>query len=78
MTDIEKLMEKVLNTKGLISDRHLIKILKHYGYTKTFSKGSHTHFRKEGAISFVVPIHNGKIKHFYVHDIINQIKEIYE
>lgn len=45
------------------------KLLESHGSTLDRTKGSHHHFRKAGSPNFTIPVHHGKVKPRYVHQI---------
>jgi predicted RNA binding protein YcfA (HicA-like mRNA interferase family) len=45
------------------------KMLERRGYALTRISGSHHIFTKKGALPVSIPVHNGKVKAFYVRQI---------
>ena len=70
MSQIEKLVGKILETKTDIRFTDLAKVLTHMGYERARQKGSHVHFRKQGAPSLTIPVHSGHVRKVYVAHII--------
>lgn len=73
MSQLEKLIEKMLIAKADIRFADFEKVLLYAGYTKVRQKGSHAHFRKPDAPFLTIPIHNGKVKIVYVKEAMKMI-----
>jgi len=71
MSQFAKLIEKIRNAKTNIRFVDIEKILLHVGYERVRQKGSHAHFRKPGAVSLTIPVHNGNVKKVYAREVIN-------
>ncbi|MFH1253432.1 MAG: type II toxin-antitoxin system HicA family toxin [Candidatus Uhrbacteria bacterium] len=74
MSQFEKLLEKISNTKTSVRFVELEKILLSAGYKRQRQKGSHVHFRKPGSPSLTIPVHNNKVKKVYVREVINLLE----
>jgi len=74
MSQLEKLIEKIKNAKASVRFVDLEKILLHAGYERLRQKGSHVHFRKAGALSLTIPVHNNKVKKVYAKEVINLLE----
>ncbi|MBU4480184.1 type II toxin-antitoxin system HicA family toxin [Patescibacteria group bacterium] len=74
MTQIEKLVEKILKTKTDIEFSDFKKFLEYYEYKLIRKKGSHFHFRKLDSPFITIPVHNNKIKKVYLKEIIKIVK----
>lgn len=73
MTQLEKIIKKFLNSPESCHFKDVDRILKHYGFIKIETKGSHVKYKHlELDINYVVPIHNADCKEFYK----NEIKKI--
>lgn len=71
MSQIEKLLEKLKQTKTDIPLRDLSKILTSVGYVCVRQKGSHFHFRKANSPFITVPAHQQKVKRVYIKEILS-------
>ena len=71
MPNLERLLDKLRNARGLVRFKDIEYVLTVYGYVYAGMKGSHVRFEKESALSLHFPVHNEKVKHYYVNRIIN-------
>ena len=77
MGGVEKLITKLAHAKGLVSEQELIRLLTHYGYHRVRFSGSHVHYERDAAGAPVYyPVHNGKVKHVYVRDVIKTLTSL--
>ncbi len=70
MSQLEKLIEKMRQSKTDVRFTDLEQILIHSGYARIRQKGSHVHFRKQDAPLITIPIHKNKVKSVYTKEII--------
>ncbi len=73
MSSIEKLREKLAHAKGDISLKDVERLLNHCGFYLARIVGSHFHFEKADTPAFIFPVHNGKVKCWYVRLIIKKL-----
>ena len=74
MGGVEKLIAKLAHAKGLVSLIEIERLVTHYGYRWEGFTGSHAHYEKEpGGRPLYFPVHNGKVKHVYVRDLIKKL-----
>lgn len=57
MSKWNKLIRRLLSLSNDLKFEELTKILEHYGYKISSTKGSHYTFRKEGAVPITLPKH---------------------
>lgn len=74
MTKREKLFDKIVNNPRDVSFADIRKLLEQENFILERVTGSHHVFRKT-SITFVVPVHNNKVKTVYVKRVIELIKE---
>jgi predicted RNA binding protein YcfA (HicA-like mRNA interferase family) len=73
MTKREKLFDKISNNPNNVSFSDIRKLLEQEGFSLERITGSH-HIFKKGAITFVVPVHQNKVKIIYVKRVIELIE----
>ncbi len=79
MSSIEKLIRKLAAAKGFVAYAYIERVMHYHGYQKTKVAGSHFHFEKLDAPPITFPVHNGKVKIWYVRPILKIIiKEKHE
>jgi len=69
---IENLLERLRSTRSPVSIADFKRICSHFGYTLDHISGSHHVFRNWTGKKYVVPVHKGKIKAFYVRNFIKE------
>lgn len=69
MSQYEKLILKLRITRGDVRYLDIESLLNHLGYVNVRQRGSHAHFRKEDSPNINFPIHRGKVKVVYIHEI---------
>ncbi len=74
MSKDEKLLEKLKNSPHNTTFARLEKVLLSEGFILDRIAGSH-HIFKKGATTFVIPVHNNKVKVVYVKRVIELIEE---
>ena len=77
MTRFSKLKKKIEQDKipRDISFDEISRYLKRYGYLLDRVNGSHHIFKNKEEISITIPVHNGRIKYYYVKKAAELIKE---
>ena len=74
MTQIDKLIKKILTARTDVNLSDFKKFLEYYEYDLVRQRGSHFHFRKFGSPFITIPVHNNKIKKVYLKEVIKIIK----
>ncbi|WP_058999495.1 type II toxin-antitoxin system HicA family toxin [Leptolyngbya sp. NIES-2104] len=75
MSKREKLRERLKNNPNNATFSDIRKLLEQEGFTLDRITGSHHIFVKD-EITFVVPVHNNKVKTIYVKRVIELIEQI--
>ncbi|OGL97637.1 hypothetical protein A2318_04275 [Candidatus Uhrbacteria bacterium RIFOXYB2_FULL_45_11] len=70
MSQLEKLIEKIKQSKSDVAFSDLVKLLSSVDYKLVRRKGSHVHFRKQDAPFLTIPTHQNKVKIVYVKEIL--------
>ena len=73
MSQLEKTIAKLKKHPVETRFEILKKILEHYNYTLTHSKGSHFRFKKENSPSITIVVHNGMVKKWYIKDVLSEL-----
>lgn len=74
MTKREKLFDKISNNPKDVSFSDIRKLLEQEEFTLERVTGSHHVFKKD-SVTFVIPVHNNKVKTIYVKRVIELIEE---
>ena len=74
MSKREKLLESLKQSPNNVTFAQIRKLLEQEEFTLERITGSH-HVFKKGSITFVVPVHNNKVKIVYVKRVIEIIEE---
>lgn len=69
---IEKLVESFKQSRSPVSLADFVRVAKYFGYSLDHIKGSHHVFRNWTGKKVVVPVHNQKVKAFYVRNFIKE------
>lgn len=75
MSKREKLRERLKNNPNNVTFSEIRKLLEQEGFALDRITGSHHIFVKD-EITFVVPVHNNKVKTIYVKRVIELIEQI--
>lgn len=75
MSKREKLRERLKNNPNNATFSEIRKLLKQEGFALDRITGSHHIFTKD-EITFVVPVHNNKVKSVYVKRVIELIEQV--
>lgn len=75
MSKREKLRERLKNNPNNVTFSEIRKLLEQEGFALDRITGSHHIFVKD-EITFVVPVHNNKVKTIYVRRVIELIEQI--
>lgn len=74
MPNIDRLIQKLSNARGDVALREVEKLLKHYGYVRERSAGSHFHYRAPQMLNIGFPTHNNKVSAEYVREVVKILK----
>lgn len=74
MSKREKLIESLKRSQDNVTFAQIRKLLEQEEFTLERITGSH-HVFKKGSITFVVPVHNNKVKAVYVKRVVEIIEE---
>jgi predicted RNA binding protein YcfA (HicA-like mRNA interferase family) len=74
MSKREKLLESLKQSPNNVTFAQIRKLLEQEEFTLERITGSH-HVFKKGSITFVVPVHNNKVKSVYVKRVVEIIEE---
>ena len=77
MTRFSKLKNRIEQAKipREVSFDEISRYLKHYGFLLDRVNGSHHIFKNSEEMSITIPVHNGRIKYYYVKKAVDLIKE---
>ena len=77
MTRFSKLKNRIEQAKipRDVSFDEISRYLKHYGFSLDRINGSHHVFKNLEEMSIIIPVHNGRIKYYYVKKAVDLIKE---
>lgn len=73
MTDINKRIKKLFESPNNVSIQELQIVLEYFGYKLSRIKGSHFIFKKPNSTNKCIPVHNNKVKEYYIKDILKTI-----
>lgn len=73
MNKIQKRIEKIINNPGNVTISELIVILEYYGCKLIRIRGSHFIFQDSKGERYPVPVHNNKVKPYYIKYILKNI-----
>ncbi len=73
MVRLEKVIERLRNTKGTARFTDVKRAAEHFGYKLDRINGSHHVFVAEGRHSIVIPVHNNTVKMVYVKKLFEEV-----
>lgn len=74
MTKRQKIFDKIVNNPRDVSFSDIRKLLEQEDFILERVSGSH-HVFKKNSVTFIVPVHNNKVKTVYVKRVIELIEE---
>lgn len=76
--NIKKKLDKLTHSPNNVTIHELKAVLEYFGFRLIRINGSHFIFKNQEGISKSVPVHNNKIKPYYIKDILKLIYEKYK
>lgn len=73
MSKKEKRISKLKSCNSDTNFSLIRNVLEDLGYTLKSVKGSHFKFERTNSLPVVVPVHQGKVKKFYIKEIIHHL-----
>lgn len=73
MTNMNKRIKKLFDSPANVSIRELQIVLEYFGYKLDRIKGSHFVFKSPKGVHKSIPVHNNKIKEYYIRDILKTL-----
>ncbi len=73
MTNINKRIKKLFESPANVSIQELQIVLEYFGYRLSRINGSHFIFTNPNGTNKSIPVHNNKIKKYYIKDILKTI-----
>lgn len=73
MTNMNKRIQKLFDSPANITIQELQIVLEYFGYKLDRIRGSHFVFKNPNGTHKSIPVHNNKIKEYYIRDILKII-----
>ena len=73
VTNIQKCIDKLFNKPNNVTIREFQLVLEYFGYRLSRVKGSHFIFKSNTGEAESIPVHNNKVKKFYIKKMLTKI-----